>query len=351
MRPSTKFVLFCILAALILAALVLLPVTEPVRKQPPPNPKLVNQAVPQAQPKLDVFKKKMDASMFTPPPAIIAKMLSFYAAKINFYGKVIDQNGTPVKDATIEASVDVAPPTEKNHSRKLHTLTDAAGQFSFEGLRGISIYVKTSKKDYYRVFEEASNRNGKPVSDDGFSFGFDNGRGIHQPDKTNPVVFMLYKGEPSVALVHRPEGDWVIQNNGQPRKITLERQKPKGPHYIEVQCWSDQTKKDHENQHTWRMKISIPNGGMAPRSGRLDFVAPLGGYVPSFEYEMPASLVGLKWQRSMNFSFFVRFNDGIHARFDAEMMAGYDPPRMVFESQLNPESGSRNLTADPDKNY
>ncbi len=278
---------------------------------------------------------------------IIWQLWSIYHAPINLYGQVIDQHGNPVADADVLADVTTSPTMQSNSGKKIHTKTDASGFFAIEGEQGASMYVKVTKAGFYRYYG-TSIPPGKVGSEENFSYGFDFGKGIHVANKRAPVVFHLWKADaPRLALLNQEDGHWVIKNDGTPRRIPFDPSQRDDKHFIEVQNWSDQKKKNAEHHYTWRMRISVPNGELAPRNGELDFTAPLTGYVPSYEFEMPASMVGMKWQRSERVSFFVRFNDGIYARFEGGMLAGYDPPRFRFEGYLNPEPESRNLTADP----
>lgn len=321
--------------------------------EPMPDPAKKEGQVSANESRLAAAKKGFSLSRYfesafgSSPISVLGQMWLIYHAPINLYGQVIDQHGNPVADADVQAHVATTPTMQSNSGKKIHTKTDASGYFAIEGERGASMYARVKKAGFYRYFG-TSIPAGKVGSEENFAYGFDFGKGLHVANKRTPVVFHLWKADvPRLALIHRRDGDWVIKNDGTPRRIPFELAGRDYGHFIEVQNWSDQTKKDAENHFTWRMRISVPNGELAPRHGELDFTAPLTGYVPSYEFEMPASLVGLKWQRSKAVSFFVRFNDGIHARFEGGMLAGYDPPRFSFEGYLNPEPESRNLTANP----
>ncbi|MEQ1748333.1 MAG: carboxypeptidase-like regulatory domain-containing protein [Prosthecobacter sp.] len=279
---------------------------------------------------------------------IIWQLWAIYHAPINLYGQVIDQYGNPVADADVQAHVATSPTMQSNSGKKICTKTDASGFFAIERERGASMYVRVEKAGFYRYFG-TSIPPGKVGSEENFHYGFNTGKGLHVANKRAPVVFHLWKADfPRLALIRqRDDGAWGIKNHGTPRKIPFNSARRNDGHFIEVQNWSDQTQKNAEHHYTWRMRISVPNGELAPRNGELDFTAPLTGYVPSYEFEMPASLEGRKWTDGKNVSFFVRFNDGVHARFGGKMLAGYDPPQLSFEGYLNPEPESRNLTADP----
>jgi hypothetical protein len=63
---------------------------------------------------------------------------------------------------------------------------------------------------------------------------------------------------------------------------------------------------------------------------------------------MSETLPPLEWKDEISADYFVRLNDGVFGRFQIEMLA-YGSNRVGLEAHLNPNAGSRNLTADPSK--
>ena len=88
----------------------------------------------------------------------------------------------------------------------------------------------------------------------------------------------------------------------------------------------------------------MPNGGILQSSNELDFEAPLDGYQPEDEIDMPANREA-DWGDSAKRRCFLKLAAGNYARISFEMIAGGDHFFEV-ESFLNP-SGSRNLEYDP----
>ena len=101
---------------------------------------------------------------------------------IVFYGKVIDQHGTPVVGAKVRGGVMVEKIWMGGHFVDHYTTTDAAGKFAFRGLSGAEIVIQPSKEGF--EFKADINRN--------FNYSLlnrDSER--HHPDPATPEVFFL----------------------------------------------------------------------------------------------------------------------------------------------------------------
>lgn len=77
----------------------------------------------------------------------------------------------------------------------------------------------------------------------------------------------------------------------------------------------------------------------------MNFEAPANGYATKATIEMPTTATPV-WGDSAERSYFIRFNDGVHARVGLRMHAGGDH-FVVWESYLNPKAGSRTLETEP----
>ncbi len=267
-----------------------------------------------------------------------AKIVLMDLAPIEFYGKVVDQNGVPIEGANIEISVSHFLSMGRKRD-VIRRTSDASGLFSIKGLRGLSIYVKASKLGCYRVYNGVA-KPADPASERSY--------GGHNPDRKNPELLVLYKPAHLEPLVHSSKEAWRISNDGTPRLIPLDPKQPNGPHHIRIECWIDMTKKNLQGQHSWKMRMSVPDGGLALRSGRYDFQAPDDGYTSFVEYDSPPASVSQIWRRGVVASYFLCFSDGVFGRINFDF-DGDEEPFCSIESHLNPQIGSRNLTADPDK--
>jgi hypothetical protein len=278
-----------------------------------------------------------------PSPEKEAKFLASFAAPIALYGKVVDQDGLPVSGANVLLRANSQPWQE---SVPYERTTDSAGNFSIEGVSGLSLYVEVSKPGYYRV----PSGSGAIGSVGTFSYGSDTtGQGIHTPNASKPVVFVLKRGGPTEPLIIQSERHPRVQKDGTPTRLPLDPSQPAGPHFVQIQCWTNDLEQDDERQYDWKFRVSVPGGGLVLREDVYGFEAPLEGYIPTDEHEMPKSLTGTAWKDTAERSYFLRFDDGIHARVNIRMIA-HGAHFVVFRSWINPKSGSRNLESGPDSN-
>ncbi len=99
---------------------------------------------------------------------------------IEFYGKAVDENGLPLKSATVEFSCVIFP--EGYFGTNIPT--DAKGLFTLNNVTGAALTVLVSKEGYEEVPDTNQNR---------FMFHSALGFKGFQPDSNNPVIFHLLK--------------------------------------------------------------------------------------------------------------------------------------------------------------
>lgn len=267
--------------------------------------------------------------------ANIAKIVQVFSASIAFWGKVVDQHGDPVPGATVHYSA--ADKYFKDGS-KYEGLSDAEGLFSISDIKGAGLFVSVAKPDYYGTKQS------------GGSFGYGIPSGEAPPSRQNPAVFVLHKMGETEPLISG-QGSVRLPRDGTPKDITLRKPRPAvtagGEGDLQVELWSGyQPPPPHGQRYDWRVRISVPNGGLVERVGAFDFTAPHDGYLPAFEFAMAATAD--RWQPSIEKEFFIQLRDGCYARAKLDVHAGGDI-FVVLESYLNPAPGHRNLEFDPNK--
>jgi len=255
---------------------------------------------------------------------------------IEFYGKVVDENTNPVANEDIHfVWTDLSPQgtTEKQ------TLSDENGLFLLRNVTGKALGVQVSKMGYYayKTF---------PV---GFFYAGENQNFV--PDAANPIIFRLKKKGTAERLIHLHAAmgggkGFRIPRDGTPLEISLTTGKavPVGQGDLRVECWTDDTGKRSGQKYNWKCRITVPNGSILQSSNELDFEAPVGGYQPEDEIDMPANREA-DWGDSAKRRYFLKLADGNYARMSFEMIAGGDH-FFEIESFLNP-SGSRNWRMAP----
>lgn len=259
---------------------------------------------------------------------------------ILFYGRVVDQHGAPVAQAEVKltANDDAFGNRVSEYTRQ----SDTEGNFSIEGIVGLTLYVVVSKPGYRRI----PRTNSRIVTSSAlFDYGIKESVHLNLPDKNAPVVFTLHKVGPVEPLVRIEEKTSRMVRDGSPLSISLDQQ---GGHAVVVRCWStDQQRPSGQRTFDWRLEISVPSGGLMAREDAFAFEAPEGGYLPSDTIKMPMSLER-QWRSLVPRAYFIRFEDGTFARVKMEIHAG-GGHFVVWESFFNPKPGSRNLESDPRK--
>ena len=258
-----------------------------------------------------------------------------FLTPIVFYGKVVETDGTPIAGATV--SISAADSMQDNHS-KYERITDSAGLFSIS-THGMGLVINVSKDGYYKT------------SQSGGSFGYSKmgGPTNEHPDPKNPAIFVLKKmgiAEPLI-MIHR---DVKILKNGTLVQMNLAT----GDTYnvakgdIQVEAWThdEGIPPNHNQPYDWRCTITVPGGGLQPRSGEFNFEAPTDGYQVNDVLDMPASAT--PWSKVISREYFLKLANGDYARVSFTMRAG-GAHFFSITSYLNPQPGHRNLEYDPNQ--
>lgn len=266
----------------------------------------------------------------------IAKIVQVFSASIDFWGKVIDQHGDPVLGARVHYS---AVDKYFKDGTKYEGTSDEQGLFSISNIKGAGLFVSVAKPGYYGTKQS------------GGSFGYGMPSGEAPPSKQNPAVFVLQKMGETEPLIKLAPGSVLVPKDGTPRKLSLRNERGRlsaaSDGDLQVELWSDyQPPPPHGQRYDWRVRISVPNGGLAERATGFTFEAPTGNYAPVLEFDMPAATE--RWRPSLEKEFFLWLADGCFARVKLNIITGGDH-FVDLESYLNPAPGHRNLEFDPKK--
>jgi hypothetical protein len=259
-----------------------------------------------------------------------------FLTPITFYGKVVDEKGTPIEGADVR----LHPADDMNGgSKDYERFTDESGLFSITGVHGLGISVDITKKGYYPL----------PQSSGTFGYVKEAGGSPPYPHSNNPAIFILRKmGKTEPLIVQKFHV--IVAKDGTPLQLDLKTGKDfkitNGD--IQIEAWTDDAPKDGSvsNQFNWRANISVPGGGIISRSGEFDFEAPTDGYQSEDVLNMPIS--EKPWRGQISRDYFLKLTSGTYARVSISFfMGGYQ--FINATSYLNPIPGHRNLEFDPDK--
>jgi len=293
-------------------------------------------------------KPKMEKSKFYPPetPEEIGRWQWFRAmlkadpvfeakTPIEFYGKVVDQNGEPVSGAQVDMNWTVVG---GNNSKQLKTRND--GLFELTGVEGkfLSLFI------YQQGYLPGKQSHG------GYEYGDFSNQFFHIPDPNNPVVFTLWKlgdSEPmylwylSRDLTVDGRQLWINVKNGKDGEIgdigfSVVRHDPNG---------------DASSGYTLNVQVGAGAGIAMSHGEEFMFQAPEVGYEPFIQIEQKPSQGGLdtSFKGTQKLRFYVKTQDGKYAAVDAEI-GQYNIPGAGLRVLIyyNP-SGSRNLEFDDKK--
>jgi hypothetical protein len=255
---------------------------------------------------------------------------------ILFYGRVIDTDGNPVPQAQVKASF-CAFPFGTNIPDD--TIADNEGRFWIFG-HGMGVGIQTSKTGYY-ILEQESNGNFAYVAAASAT-----GQSQWHASSSTAAIFRLRKMGQTEPLIYKPTHGGLIARDGTPIQINLSADPSRGVHPdIELQCWTYDKDVPLNSNHgfNWRCKIAVLGGGLQPRKGEFDFIAPENGYQPIDEINMEGT--NPKWRSSQSRDYFLKLADGTYARINLSIGAGgYNA--FAITSYLNPIAGHRNLEFD-----
>jgi len=235
---------------------------------------------------------------------------------INFYGRVIDQNGQPVQGAKVRlqwTDMSAAGTTEK------FTETDVQGMFSLSNEKGkrLSVFVA---KDGYRAVKRGR------ASFEYAAFFEPN---YIEPDPNNPVIFQLIKRQEAQPLI-KTEQEIRLPQAGSATTVRLDNTTS-----LDVSLLANQIKPDQP----WSIRVAVTGGGLQTAADEFPMEAPTDGYQSSVAIDRkspkPSGWSGL-YQGGV---LYVKTAQG-YGRVEIRMLAGDNKARVT--TYLNP-SGSRNL--------
>jgi hypothetical protein len=237
-----------------------------------------------------------------------------YNTPINFWGKVIDENGTPLANAKAEITVD-----EHAANKKYTTFSDDEGMFELLGKRGARARIKVFLNGCAPTSDE---KIGSRISARTIYYSSKAMPAYAPPTKENPQIFVLRKKNPIANLSHAFKKQASIGKAGDAQKIELAAAgKTIG---VEVRCWSYCPVPFTYDRYDWQAEIKIEGGKLRTITELEPVTAPIEGYQQVFQLGMPKDTKD-NWLRSSpngQRDFWVQFDDGTYAKARIEVKTG-----------------------------
>lgn len=250
---------------------------------------------------------------------------------VNFYGKVVDEEASPIDGASVKYSVpsnlaQIGKGTVQGPN------TDSNGLFSITGKIGAGITVFVSHPNYYSSDQSSGQ----------FSYY---GNTDRNPTVSKPAVFVMRKKGTAEPLVKLKQVLKSVPTDGRSVQVGVTGNSVGD---LTVQAWTSPRPAGAANNapFDWKVRVEVPGGGLVAYEDAYQFEAPQEGYAPSVEFAMPAGGINGKWRDRFAETYFVKLGNGNFARMRFQMIAGGNHFAVV-ESYYNPKPGSRNLEFDP----
>lgn len=253
---------------------------------------------------------------------------------IEFYGKVVDQFGEPVANATVVFGwTTVIGPIPDPGQR---VLSGSDGRFELKGVQGKRLSIDILKEGYDRTHNSFGSFEYAAFFNDNF----------YVPDPNNPVIFHLHKTlEAEPLYVFSPYG--YITQGGEPLILNVEKGKvtTQGDLAFSVTLGAE----TNRNGSDFIVTMQGLNGtGFVFSNEEFLSKAPESGYQNTFTITHKINVPNYKPEQVLRF--YVRTGTGKYASVGVKIKLWGDFSKADFEAGIhfNP-SGSRNLEFDQNK--
>jgi hypothetical protein len=255
---------------------------------------------------------------------------------IEFYGKVIDQDGNPLASAKVAFELQVGHMTSETKgyvSRNRITLqTDQSGQFSINGTKGIHLILQSVEEPGCELSKKTERW-----------FSYNESGAIFHPDPSKPVIFKMWKKAGKEPLVGSHWRGKVVCDSTLV-SFGLLNGKPSQDGDLQIVCTLTPTDKKVGN-HTlsdYGFQITIVGGGVQQTGDEFTYLAPENGYLPTVTIHEEAADANHR-NPELEQEFYIKTADGHYGRLSIDWSAWQKPPTYFeWDCSINP-SGSRNL--------
>lgn len=269
--------------------------------------------------------------------------------KINFYGKVIDQNGTPIPGVKIKVDISsrstsmlkVMTTGRDLEKEKLIIYSDQNGLFSVTEKEGSFLRITDFEKEGHLKSKRYHS---------GFRYGQimkgPNTAGFHHPDPNNPVVYTLWKQGETEELIRRRMKVYFKKGEEQSKWLNLYSGNNKDV-YIEVE---NAGKTEDVSKYEWSVKLRVPNGGVLASDETFLYNAPESGYEKEILFGHSENADEWKTDLKRQKYYMKLRGSEAYGSFELRILtSSTGNATIVFDNMIINPNGSRNLEYDPEK--
>ena len=282
--------------------------------------------------------------------ALVDGLIDSTNQPINFWGKVIDQDGQPVSGVTVRYSYHtehgnaVGSPWGASKGHNGTTTTQADGIFTITGLRGHWLSILGLEKPGFKRANQ--------IAREEISFNYDRAEPTHfTPDKNNPVIFpMVQEAALEPLIAHGVPDDLLYDLPADGTPVFWDpwhgKRAPAGEFKLTFKR-EPVTLAPGQKPARWQATLEIVGGGLIhASSGSLLFTAPDDEYSTVVDYPEDDGIQGMHPRR-----FYFRTAKGNYGRLEIELTPNDEgsSARARLAVYLNPKPGSRNLEYDKTK--
>ncbi len=261
---------------------------------------------------------------------------------INFYGKVIDQNGKSVEDAQVIVHLRHFDPNVAlwlMATKEIILKTKNNGNFDVINEKGSHLFVdKVEKKGYEFTYDSNTKR--------GFEYSADLEKDRFKPDPANPVIFKMRKKE-SPAFVIPGQFSLNLGKEIIEKELDLVKRSLTEVGKLGTRKWAKDEHADlrikvqqSKDQSNYTVTFTTPDSqsGITEKDG-LFYVAPTEGYEAT-------KIITIPIPTKMKKYLYVKSRQGgAYARLDTEINADKEGVHIAIKSWTNP-NGSTNVDFD-----
>lgn len=299
------------------------------------QPKSNNASLAPSRVPINLADNKSAAQYLQQAPALsreerVKQLLNYGNVPIEFWGRVVDQDGQSIPDAVIAYRVHRSGRQEPSgfvgdDSHKSQVASSGDGGFSITGDRGVTLSIEGIQKSGYRLA-------GKQQLD----FGYHGTPDLFSPSPRQPQVFVLIHTAAMPSLV-RYSQKYSLPWDGQAIRYDIQsgRPSPTG----ELRIVASRSQPDQMGRFDWSFAISVAEGGILEAHKGKALIAPDSGYATSWTCGYKAE--SKPWRFGLTSQLFVKTSKGEFGLLNLQIYADAKPAgkSLHVEGFINPDGG------------